>query len=214
MPSHEDYLNEFASHFSFPVEAYTTIRTYKPGEQILGLHQVPTTLIYLIEGKLKLTFYESNGKDVIKLLRAPGFLGEMEFLGIRKDTTVAQAYERCVCAVIDLAECRHLLKTDAKFLLWLSSCVSREAYNNMQAYVRLSSWPLHSRIAQFILEMEINGLYKEKHTEASAYLGVSYGHFMAVIKEMVGEGLITRQKGGYAITDREALEAMTEEVTG
>lgn len=213
MPSHEEYLNEFASHFSFPVENWTTIRTYEPGEQILGLHQVPTTLIYLIEGKLKLSFYESNGKDVIKLLRAPGFLGEMEFLGIRKDSTVAEAYEPCVCAVIDLAGCREQLKEDAKFLLWLSACVSREAYNNMQAYVRRSSWPLNCRIAQFILEMEIDGLYKEKHTEASAYLGVSYGHFMAVIKELVDQGMLSRKKGGYAITDREALTALTEEIT-
>lgn len=210
--SKED-LEEFCRHFSFDIAPCVRQRTYMPGEKLFYLEEEPVELLYLCRGKVKLTFVESNGKSVIKILNARGFLGDMEFLHVRAASTEAEAYEKCDVIAIDLASCRQLLENDPKFLLWLATSISREAYRNMHAYVRLLSWPLPNRMAQFILEMQYNGIYREKHTEASQYLGVSYGHFMAVIKNFVDEGLLEHTKSGYRIKDYQRLLELAADIS-
>ena len=54
-------------------------------------------------------------------------------------------------------------------------------------------------------------LYRERHTEAAEYLGVSYRHLLYVLAEFRDEGLITKEKDGYRITGRQGLEELAAE---
>jgi CRP/FNR family putative post-exponential-phase nitrogen-starvation transcriptional regulator len=57
---------------------------------------------------------------------------------------------------------------------------------------------------------ENKGIYREKHTEASGYLGVTYRHLLYVIAEFVKEGLLEKSLIGYRITNRKKLSELAE----
>ncbi len=57
--------------------------------------------------------------------------------------------------------------------------------------------------------MAIDGKYMIPHTEASAYLGVTYRHLLYVLASFVKEGYLEKMpKGGYKIKDEDALEEL------
>jgi len=69
---------------------------------------------------------------------------------------------------------------------------------------------LKVKLASFILMTENNGVYREKHTEASGYLGVTYRHLLYVIAEFVKEGILAKSPTGYQILDRKRLNELAE----
>ena len=50
--------------------------------------------------------------------------------------------------------------------------------------------------------------YKEKHTEVSEYLGVSYRHLLHVLAQFCKENLIKKHERGYIILDKERLQQL------
>ena len=48
-------------------------------------------------------------------------------------------------------------------------------------------------------------MYREQHTEAAEYLGVTYRHLLYVLAEFVKEGILEKTKTGYRIIDMEKL---------
>lgn len=66
--------------------------------------------------------------------------------------------------------------------------------------------------AHFILFAASDGIYHERNTDASAYLGVSYRHLTQVLGEFTQYGYLKRTQGGYYITDEQALKQLANEL--
>ena len=71
-----------------------------------------------------------------------------------------------------------------------------------------------NRLAHFILFAAFDGIYHERNTDASAYLGVSYRHLTQVLGEFTQYGYLKRMQGGYYITDEHALRGVEGYDTG
>ena len=71
-----------------------------------------------------------------------------------------------------------------------------------------------NRLAHFILFVAFDGIYHERNTDASAYLGVSYHHLTQVLGEFIQCGYLKRTQGGYCITDEQALKQLANELNG
>ena len=57
-----------------------------------------------------------------------------------------------------------------------------------------------------------DGVYAEKHTEASEYLGITYRHLLYVMAKFCKQGILRRLPRGYAIEDEEQLIALQDEM--
>lgn len=192
----------------FDVRPYLTKVSFKPGEHLFREGGRAEYLYYLDQGRAKVMRTEENGRETLSnFLDAPAFTGEMELLGARENTTAVIAVTRCVCYRIRCTHCKEQLLNDAKFLRSLCTDLFSRFVREADNFSRNLSYPLDMRLARFILLSSADNLYREKHTEAAAYLGVSYRHLLYVLSGFVREGLLEKTEQGYRIADPEGLKA-------
>lgn len=207
----EAYHRQFplTDYFSFDIGPYVSMVRFESEEVILEEGSVPDYLYYVISGRAKLFLSHENGRvSLINFLNAPCFMGEMELLGAQKNANGITAITPCVCYRIHIKECGARILGDVKFLRHLCLFLSEKAIGNTANYSRNQSYPLEARLADFILLTAQNGFYRERHTEASEYLGVTYRHFLYVLAGFVKKGLLRKTDRGYYINDREALRSL------
>lgn len=204
----EEYHNRFSLsvYFSFDICPYTSIVKFDSGESILREGENPAFLYYLMDGRAKLFISQENGRiSLINFLNAPCFIGEMELLGAQNAANGVMAITPCTCYAIHIDDCKSQILNDAKFLRHLCLFLSKKAIGNTANYTQNQSYPLEVRLANFILLTSCNRMYREKHTEVSEFLGVTYRHLLYVLADFVKRGLLKRTKQGYYIQDLIAL---------
>lgn len=192
--------------FSFDICSDIEVHSFDAGEDILMENERPFWLYYLVKGRAKLYLTHDNGRiTLINFLAAPCFIGEMELLDENKRSDGVKAITECVCFAIPVRQYKDKLLQDTKFLRYLCCFLSEKAIGNTANYSRNQAFPLRNRLASFILETSVNGIYREQHTEVAEYLGVTYRHLLYVISEFVQNGLLVKTNSGYLITDIKAL---------
>lgn len=202
------YLEKYpmAEYFDFDVRHYLKLFEFEAEEHIFKEGTKPNYLYYLIEGKAKLYLTHANGKvSLINFITSPSFLGEMELLEAQKTANAIKATSKCICYGIDINACKTQLLSDVKFLNYLCAFLSKKAIANTSNYTKNQSYTLENRLANFILMTSHENIYREKHTEASEYLGVSYRHFLYVLSAFCQEGILKREAYGYRIIDLKRL---------
>lgn len=209
----EDYYQRFplSDYFSFNIVPYISVIKFDSEENILEEGEDPRFLYYLIDGRAKLFLSHENGRvSLINFLNAPCFIGEMELLGAQETANGVTAITPCTCYAIPIESCKNEMLNDTKFLRHLCLFVSQKAIGNTYNYTKNQSYPLQARLANFILLTSYNRMYREKHTEASEFLGVSYRHLLYVLADFVKRGLLDKTEQGYYIQDINTLRKIAE----
>lgn len=203
-----------AKFFSFDIEPFCTIVTFRSGQSILEEGTDSARLYYLIEGRAKLFLTHENGRiSLVSFLDAPCFIGEMEFLGAQEYANGVTAVTPCVCYRVNTTACYEQIMNDPVFLRTLCLFLSKKALRNTAAYSKSQTYPLENRLAAFILTTATGGVYREKHTETAEFLGVSYRHLLYVIAAFAKKGILTKDSSGYLITDPQALQDLADKVS-
>ncbi|MCD8220664.1 MAG: transcriptional regulator YeiL [Clostridiales bacterium] len=198
-------------YFGFNIRCYTDIIQFDSEEAILHEGGKPGFLYYLREGRAKLFLSHGNGRiSLINFLNDPCFIGEMELIGAQDAANGVTAITPCICYAIRINECRDRILNDVVFLRHICLFLSKKAIGNTANYSRNQSWPLKARLADFILLTSYNGIYKERHTEISEYLGVTYRHLLYVLADFVKHGLLLKTTQGYYIQNAAALREIAE----
>lgn len=209
----EEYYDHFplSDYFGFDIRPYTSIVRFDSTEHILCEGEPPGFLYYLIDGRAKLFLSQSNGRiSLINFLNAPCFIGEMELFGAQKAANGVTAVTPCICYAIRMAKCRDRILNDTRFLRSLCLLLSQKAIGNTCNYSKNQSYPLKARLADFILLTSCGRLYRERHTEAAEFLGVTYRHLLYVLADFVRCGFLKKTEQGYLILDVDALRRIAE----
>ena len=200
----------FDQIFGFDVRPYTSLVRFEPDDIILQEGEESTHLYFLVSGKAKLFITHKNGTvTLINFLEAPCFIGEMEMVNDQSACHGVTALSSCLCFSVNLS-CKELLLNDAVFLRNLCKFLSRKALGDVQNYSRNQAYPLKTKLASFILLTANNGLYRERHTETAAYLGVTYRHLLYVLAEFVKDGILEKTSRGYRIVKPEVLKELAD----
>ena len=198
--------------FSFDISPYLEERQYQPGDYILREGSFPQHLYFLTQGRIKVYTTHKNGKiSLLSFPSAPDLIGDMELLEVRRESLCVQALTPCHFFVVDARRCMDQLRGDTKFLWFLCNQVARRSAQQSATRAMGQAYPLRNQLAAFLLMAAEGDLYRERHTEAAEYLGVSYRHLLYVLAEFREEGLITKEKNGYRITGRQGLEELAAE---
>ncbi|MDD3794777.1 MAG: transcriptional regulator YeiL [Lachnospiraceae bacterium] len=208
----EGYYNHFplTDYFDFDIQPYISILKFESDETILHEGNNPPFLLYLISGRAKLFISHKNGRiSLINFLNAPCFIGEMELVGAQNTANGITAITPCTCYAIPIEVCKEKLLHDVKFLRYLCLFLSQKALGNTSNYTKNQSYPLEVRLAKFILMTSQNNLYREKHTEAAEYLGVTYRHLLYVLADFVKRGFLLKTKQGYVINQVNSLQELS-----
>ena len=200
----DEYYNHFplTDYFNFDIRPYVSIVQFESDEVIMQEGTAPAHLYYLINGRAKLFLSHENGCiSLINFLNAPCFIGEMELIGAQNTSNGITAITECTCYAINISSCKHKILEDIRFLRHLCLFLSQKAIGNTYNYSRNQSYPLDVRLANFILLTSQNGYYREKHTESSEFLGVTYRHLLYVLADFVKRGILTKTNSGYYISN-------------
>lgn len=211
----EKYLSnsDFLSCFSIPIKPLLKLFHFESDDYITKECNNPEYLYYLVSGKAKLFLTSPNGKTtLIDFFDSPCFIGEMELLGVFHQVRSVQALVPCVCFALPLNECKKLLLNDTHFLHKLCTYLGTKNVRNVISLAENKTYPFANRLASFILIAAPSGLYKEMHTNAADYLGVSYRHLLYVLAEFVEKGYLLKIKSGYQIMNKDALEKLAAEM--
>lgn len=199
-------------YFSFDIRPYLEERRYQAGDYILREGSFPRHLYFLTRGRAKIYATHKNGKvSLLSFAVAPDLIGEMELLGVRKESLCVQALAPCRFLVVDARRCRDRLREDPKFLWFLCNHIAQRSMRNTATLSMNQAYPLRNQLAAFLLMAAEGEFYRERHTEAAEYLGVSYRHLLYVLAQFRQEGLIAKEKGGYRLLDPAALQALADD---
>lgn len=199
--------------FSIDVLNDTGLLHFSAGEFIIEEATQPCNLFYLARGRAKLYATSPNGRiSLIDFFSESCFIGEIELIDIKHEPRAVKAIEDCWCLTLPIASYRNKLLNDTVFLSHLCLFLSRKNYRNIVSLTQNQSFPLINRLAAFILFTQYGNIYKEKHTQAAEYMGVSYRHLLYVIAQLTREGILEKNKLGYEIKSYDKLKTLVREM--
>ena len=196
----------YKERFSVDILRDTRLFQVAAGADIVREGNQPAYLFYLVRGRARLYASSANGRvSLIDFFSAPCFIGEIELVDADHEPRAVQAIEECWCLALPMKKYRPLLLEDAVFLRHLCIALSRKNYRNIVSLTQNQSFPLINRLAAFILLTQNCDIYREKHTQAAEYMGVSYRHLLYVIAQFTHENVLIKQKAGYIIKNKKRL---------
>lgn len=206
--------SNFESCFSFPIKEDVRLYIADKGDDILKEGEKSDGfLYYMVSGRAKLFCSLSNGKtSLLDFLQGGCFIGELELLSVRKSTMGIKALSPCFLLALPIEKYRSRLLSDARFLCILCMALAKKEEQRVHALLSTQGFPLANRLAHFVLFAAFEGIYTERNTDASAYLGVSYRHLTQMLGEFTQYGYLKRTQGGYCITNEQALKLLADEL--
>ena len=202
---HPEYRKWFGERFRDRV----SLMEYESGDVIIRQGIDHEALCVLLEGRVCISAVLPNGKHrILRMEQAPALLGEQELLVLTPPSMSVRALSTCRIVRLPYAACRAELLEDPAFLRTLSILLGQKERDGVQRLFRTFSYPLENRLARFILDMQEDGCFKVRKTEAADSLGVSYRHLGQVLGSFVEKRYLEKQKFTYIIRDPAALERL------
>lgn len=204
----KQYLERSLVQKLFPESALEKLRlfVFDPEETIIDMSSDVHDLFLLVEGRAKLYSDQSNGRTLlVDFLEYPSIIGEWEMRGNTPNCTI-KAITPCFCIGLSFETINELLYDDVSFWRTLGEINGIKTQRQISHCIKTITFPLEARCAYYIYYNSYNSIYREPHTEASAYLGVSYRHLLHTIDTFIKRGIMKKSDYGYQIIDSEALK--------
>ncbi|MCL2035286.1 MAG: cyclic nucleotide-binding domain-containing protein [Oscillospiraceae bacterium] len=186
---------------------------YKRGEYLCMEGDALHYMLYVVEGKIKVSTTSKNGKTLLVCFyQAEGIIGSIEVLTDYPATATAQAATDVVCMAVAISPNRKLLQNSLPFLRYLNTVLSMMfARSSKNAALNLL-YPLKTRVCSYIALAQIDGVFRENLTETSELLGASYRHLVRVLENLCAKGILEKEgRRCYRIADPSKLKAMAED---
>ena len=105
---------------------------------------------------------------------------------------------------------KEIQKSEGLFFKKIAKYIGEKLLIRVEHFSRNQSYELKYRLAEIILQAEMNGIYHEKHVEIAEYLGVSYRHYTHVLKKLTEESYLIKEDKGYLINKLQLKKLINE----
>lgn len=177
----------------------------KANEKLMNQGDEPTTLYFLVEGRCRVSAVNEKGKlFVINTIEAPDLVGEIELIS-EDDSFSVETIEKSKLLALPYDKCKKKLLKDNYFLLSLCELIIEKERKHALKLTQVNSFPLENRLAEFILDNQINDKINLKKTIIAESLGVSYRHLEKVMNDFVINKILKKDKFVYTIINKKKL---------
>lgn len=206
-----NYLSHEAITHFFPKKYHAKLQltTYQKGQAICVQGESLEYLSCFLSGKAKVIRQSANGKEhILETLDQPTIIGDIELMTERPAVSSVIALEECLLIQLPLFNQTELL-TDPVFLYQIGREIAQKCYQqNISASANIA-YSVKERLATHILEHAKDGHYQLELSLLADIFGTSYRHLNRVIKQLVDEGIITKQSfKHYTITNQKKLQLL------
>lgn len=162
-------------------------------------------LYLLLDGRAKIYVNQEDGRFLLlDYIEYPSIIGEVEMKGNTTNCTI-KALTPCTLLAIPFSVINEYLTNDLQFWKTLYGINGNKIKRQVDHCVNTITYPSEVRCAHYIYKNSYNLIYKEPHTEASAYLGITYRHFLHIIDSLVKKKILEKTSIGYKIINEEEL---------
>lgn len=199
------------SFFTQEILAHSFIVEFNSNEFIHRETEDLRYLFYLLDGKAKILKNQTNGKRMIlQFLEEHDFIGELTLVGAEETTKNVVSIGRTVCLALPIEYAKNEWMNELAFVKMLSRYIGKKLLKRMEHFTTNQTFELKYRLAELLLTVSVDDLYKEKHTEIAEYLGVSYRHLLYTLKKFREDGLIQKQTSHYLIHPEKLQQLLAE----
>ncbi len=207
-PLKKEFLQQSLAEELFPnhLKDQLVLVSYQAGENICYQGDDLPFLAVFLQGRLKMVRRLENGKEyILDILYKPNIIGEIELMTKEKAVSSVIALEESYLLMLPLPD-REQLIADRDFLYRVGRNMATSLYEqNIQAAANLG-YSVKERLATHILTIEKNGQFKLDLNTLADYFATSYRHLHRVLHELLGEGILSKERKVYTILQKEKLK--------
>ncbi len=187
---------------------------FDKGEYLYHQGEEQEYLYCLLEGKLQVDFFQSDGSyAVFAFESAFSVIGDLELVDKHKRVGNVVCISDCKLLVIPIALVREHCLRDADFLQFLLLQVGKKfsEFNTLHTQNRLSVESKLSRYLQFRFEREGAKLELEKRDAIASMLGISVRQLNRTLKSFNERGMIQSKNRSLEVIKPEVLYGLNYE---
>lgn len=194
----------------FPPDCLAQVQLirYEEKDYICRQGQELEQISYFLTGKLKILHSLENGFDMIlQLQEEAGLLGEVELMLGKSCISSVIAEEESLVVQLPTPRFKKRLLESPLFLRHMGKTLAEKLhYNNRIAPTHIH-YSLQQRLATHILrQIKLEPVFRPKLSQLAENFGVSYRHLQRVLKQMVDQGWLVKEKKSYRVQQLEKLE--------
>lgn len=171
-----------------------------------------SNIVYLREGIVKLTMRGHNREQILKVVKAPTYLGIPTTIGDKINNYSAVALTPVSCCFIDRATFKNFVESNGKFAYEILTTISKIELRQFHNCVNHIQTQVTGRVAGMLLDFAKN-LYQSNHFQLSLtrndladLLGTSRETVSRILTDFVTEKLIEVNGKDITILNDERLE--------
>lgn len=214
------YMDAYGIQKLFKCDVFEQMQlfTYRKNEFIVNCGDDLDFFMFFVEGTAKVFTPLKNGKTLMLRFYHPlKLIGEVEMLNGDKATCSIQTITHSSVLALPMSFVRANCREDTAFL----QCTLASLADKLSTFSKSSAinllYSLENRLASYVLatlscdegDQEEKAVFKCNLTQLAELLGTSYRHLLRVINHFCEENILKREKGGFTVLDRKALEAVS-----
>lgn len=183
------------------------IRIYQKGEKICEMDSKIDGLYFFVEGKAMAYFSMENGRQLLLTFHEPFKLfGDLEILEEEPiATSTVEAFNTCVCLVLERSYVQQHLINEPEFLKALSKSLGKKLGRVIRNSAMNLLNPLENRVASYILATSESGIFSGNLTRIAEQLGTSFRHLHRTLQGFCGLCILEKRGTQYMILNEKAL---------
>lgn len=189
---------------------HLTPRVLEWGEVLFHEGEHPTGVWILQSGAIELIYGTGEQRALIRLLNPGECVGDIQVLRGVESPFKARAAEPSACLFIDRSSFEHLIMTNPAVSRRWTTKLALQVSRNHQRIVSLLTNALRDRLAQFLLQESVGGVFRHSQGTIASMLGVHRSSINQVLGEFERAGLINVSYRCIEIVDREGLKRTAE----
>jgi CRP/FNR family transcriptional regulator, cyclic AMP receptor protein len=216
------FFDSFAPAEREAVAAKLVSRSFADGETIFMRGDPGSTLMILVEGRVKIGVNATDGGEMLLTIMEPGQLfGEMSILDGQTRSADATAMGETLVLVLERSDFIATLRRFPDAALRLCTVLSERLRRSTDQVEGVTLHPVNVRLARLLLAISPqsskprgNGNHQIKSRPTQTDLGQLIGASRQKVNFHLGqwqaEGIIARNGNAFAIRDRKTLQAIAD----
>ncbi|MCD6201188.1 MAG: Crp/Fnr family transcriptional regulator [Bacteroidales bacterium] len=189
---------------------------FDPGEIIFKQNALSSNIIYLKSGLVKL-FMKGPSKDqILKIVRAPAYLGIPTTVGDKVNHYSAMAINNAAACFIDLETFRNMIFSNGSFALEIILTLCKYELQQFHRCINLTQKQLNGKLAGTLLDLSGN-IYNSlsfrldlSRNDLAEMLGTSRESISRLLNEFAEEEIIKLSGKEITILDEKRLKRISQ----
>jgi CRP-like cAMP-binding protein len=189
---------------------------FKKGEIIFKQNALSTNVAYLRSGIVKLHMQGPVNEKILRVMKAPTYLGIPTTFGDKINQFSATAIEECTVCFIDSSLFRNFIYTNGKFAYEIIVELCKNELMDYQRYANQAQKQIPGRVAETLLCFSDKIFEKNSFTlpltrgEMGDLIGTSRESVSRVLTDLSGEKIIEMNTNDIKILKKDLLKQISE----